>query len=379
MKKKTVFIVIFFLLVGSNATVISNGKEKVAQNEFGTNIFTEAYAVYSVNQDELSFDVQVRKTDGVWQDNNITAYQGAILEFKVSIETTRGYQFLTAVLSLPITDEGPMFDYIENSEQCSKRTTMSELSNEDIFFLWMPALLPATITCTFQAKIQNLGTEKEVLGVGLGVIDNETYHLANDSMFVTGIPSPIPETPDKPNGPNSGIPGNAYTYTTSTTDPNGDLVYYKWNWGDQTISDWKGPYYSGDIINSSHVWEAKGHYNIKVKARDEDWHESEWSDPLSVSMPKNKPYINTPYVNLFYVWFVRGLFKFLNEDDEYIYLNAIYAKLRGFGTYISVYHLHCCSIKIAKPFYGFLSKGFLPIPGIGVCRGWNYFDDEAYN
>ena len=75
-----------------NTTVMSNGKEKVAQNEFETNIFTEAYAVYAVNQDDLSFDIQVRKTDGMWQDNNITAYQGSILEFNVSIEINRNIE-----------------------------------------------------------------------------------------------------------------------------------------------------------------------------------------------------------------------------------------------------------------------------------------------
>lgn len=288
MKKRTVFIVIFFLFVCINTTVMSNGKEKVLQNEFVANIFTEDYAVYTVNQDDLSFDIQVREVGGMWQDDNITAYQGSILEFKVSIGTTRGYLILTTVLSLPTTDEEPMFDYIENSEQCSKKATESRLGNKDIFFLWVPMLLPTTIICTFQAKIQNIGTEKEVSGVGIGFIDLETTHHLNDSIFVNGILSPIPKTPDKPFGPNSGIPGNTYTYTTSTTDPNGDLVYYKWNWGDQTISDWEGPYYSGDTINSSHIWESKGNYNIKVKARDEDWHESDWSGSLQVSMPKVK-------------------------------------------------------------------------------------------
>jgi hypothetical protein len=35
---------------------------------------------------------------------------------------------------------------------------------------------------------------------------------------------------------------------------------------------------------------------VKVKAKDEYDAESGWSDPLSISMPKNKPYINTPFL-----------------------------------------------------------------------------------
>ena len=288
MRKKLVFIVLFFLLISINLVPLSYGEELRVRNGFKTDVCIKAYSVPVINQDNLSFDVQIREADGTWQDDNLTAYKGVILEFKVYIKTTRGYQLLTAVLSLPTTDLGPMFDYIENSEQCSKRTTMFDASDEDIFFLWMPSLLPATITCTFRVKIQNLGIEKEVIGVGIGVIDNDTSDVMNDTLFVTGEPSPAPDTPDTPNGPISGIPGDAYTYTTRTIDPNGDLVYYKWDWGDQIISDWDGPYPSGDTINSSHVWEARGYYSIRVKARDEAWHESGWSDPLTIEIPKSK-------------------------------------------------------------------------------------------
>ena len=263
---------------------------------FESNECIEAYSIYAINQDNLSFDLQIRKTDGIWQDYNITAYQGSILEFKVSIKTTRGYQVLGAVLSLPTTDIGPMFDYIENSEQCSRRTTMFDANDEDIFFLWMPVLIPATITCTFQAKIQNFGIKKEVLGAGMGIIDNETFDVINDSLFVTGELSPAPDKPDKPDGPISGIPDNAYTYTTSTTDPNEDQIYYKFDWGDNTYSDWLGPYPSGDKCEATYTWTARGNYKIKVKAMDDQEHESDWSDPLIISMPKNK-IINRPILN----------------------------------------------------------------------------------
>ena len=77
------------------------------------------------------------------------------------------------------------------------------------------------------------------------------------------------------------------------------------------------------------------------------------------------------------IWFVKGIFRYLDEDEEYIYLKAISTKLRGFGNGASVYRLFDCSVKFAKPFYGFLSKGSLPIPGIGVCREWDYVDGEG--
>jgi hypothetical protein len=96
-----------------------------------------------------------------------------------------------------------------------------------------------------------------------------------------------PERPSRPSGPSSGDFGVEYTYTSSTTDPDGDGLYYWFNWGDNTNSGWLGPFDSGDEVSSSHIWEARGNYGIKVKAKDESGAQSEWSDTLPVSMPKN--------------------------------------------------------------------------------------------
>jgi hypothetical protein len=148
-----------------------------------------------------------------------------------------------------------------------------------------------------------------------------------------------PNKPSMPSGPTSGKTGTSCSYSSSTTDQDGDQLYYLFNWGDGTDSGWRGPYNSGDVATEAHSWSANGTYPVKVKAKDDpngdgdlsDGTESVWSDPLSVTMPKNKA-INTPYGNPSNgIWFVRGLFKFLDEDEEYICLKAISAKLRGFG------------------------------------------------
>ena len=72
-------------------------------------------------------------------------------------------------------------------------------------------------------------------------------------------------------------------------------MYYKWDWGDE-VSNWDGPYNSGDLVTKSHIWSNKGTYAVKVKAKDTSDVESVWSDPLQISMPKNKA-INTPFLN----------------------------------------------------------------------------------
>jgi hypothetical protein len=107
----------------------------------------------------------------------------------------------------------------------------------------------------------------------------------------------INDPPNKPaiTGPTSGKAGNSYTYSASATDPNGDQIYYLFDWDDGSNSGWKGPYNSGQTGSVSHVWIAKGTYQIKVKAKDINGDEGVWSDPLPVSMPRNKA-ISTPFL-----------------------------------------------------------------------------------
>lgn len=94
--------------------------------------------------------------------------------------------------------------------------------------------------------------------------------------------------PYKPyiNGPTSGKIDISYIYTASTTDPEGDQLYYFFDWGDGTNSGWQGPYNSGQQASVSKEWSNQGTYVVKVKAKDADGKESVWSDPLSVTMPK---------------------------------------------------------------------------------------------
>jgi len=105
-----------------------------------------------------------------------------------------------------------------------------------------------------------------------------------------------PNKPDTPSGATSGKTGTTYSYSTSTTDPEGDQVYYLFDWGDGSNSGWDGPHNSGDIISLSHSWSADGTYPLKVKAKDTNDEESTWSDPLSIAMPKPKLFDQIPRI-----------------------------------------------------------------------------------
>ncbi len=105
-----------------------------------------------------------------------------------------------------------------------------------------------------------------------------------------------PNQPETPTGPGKGRPGKSYTFSTLTTDPDGDRIYYMFDWDDGTELEWFGPFNSGDTTSFSHIWDNEGSFQVKVKAIDDpngdgnltDGLESVWSESAPISMPKNK-------------------------------------------------------------------------------------------
>ena len=105
-----------------------------------------------------------------------------------------------------------------------------------------------------------------------------------------------PNAPSTPSGPGSGYTGTSYTYSTSASDPDGDQVYYYFDWGDASNSGWVGPYDSGETGSASHNWSSPGTYFIKAKAKDEHGATSGWSPNkiVIISNPTNNNPPNTP-------------------------------------------------------------------------------------
>ena len=116
----------------------------------------------------------------------------------------------------------------------------------------------------------------------------EEWQPLGDPTLAIGEESQAPLKPGPPSGPTSGNPGKLYTYMASTTDPDGDDIYYLFEWGDDKYSGWVGPFASGATGSASHTWTSQGTFEIRVKAKDDHGVQSVWSDPLSVVMPRGK-------------------------------------------------------------------------------------------
>ena len=113
-----------------------------------------------------------------------------------------------------------------------------------------------------------------------------------------------PPTPPIITGPINGKKGQYYPYTFVSTDPEGNNVSYYVDWGDDTNTGWIGPYASGIEIVVNHIWDDRGTYTIKGKARDVNGNESAWST-LRVTMPLSYEQPQFP----FFVWLFE---RFLN-------------------------------------------------------------------
>jgi hypothetical protein len=119
-----------------------------------------------------------------------------------------------------------------------------------------------------------------------------------------------PFKPTRPHGKTKIQAGSEYEYTTSSSDYDGDMIKYVWDWnGDYKPDEWTDYYPSGEKIDINHLWEDKGTFKIMVKATDENGFESFWSDPLTVSTYKNTKiqqyidnWINDQIIKNFNIW-----------------------------------------------------------------------------
>jgi hypothetical protein len=123
-----------------------------------------------------------------------------------------------------------------------------------------------------------------------------SYNLYGDpSLVYEGVA--VEGKPEKPiiSGPANGKTNEEYSYSAVANDPDNDNLYYYFKWGDGKNSEWLGPFGSGEECNASHDWNKQGNYEIKVRVRDDNGYFSDWSNPLEVTMPKNKPFnLNFP-------------------------------------------------------------------------------------
>ena len=103
-----------------------------------------------------------------------------------------------------------------------------------------------------------------------------------------------PPNPPNITGPTSGKKAVSYTYNFTITDPDDDLLFnLEIDWGDGTETldcgcgkSWQ----SGTVVTVSHRWKKPQTYVITARVSDSYGIYSNWSDPHSMSIPKQRAY-----------------------------------------------------------------------------------------
>ena len=109
--------------------------------------------------------------------------------------------------------------------------------------------------------------------------DNESaYSEELVHTFSNGKPiNSNPTTPSIPGGPSSGYIQSSYNFSTAASDPDGDALQYRFDWGDGVISSW-------GAASQSHSWSSSGDFCVKARAKDSKGALSGWSDCKSITI-----------------------------------------------------------------------------------------------
>jgi len=279
----------------------------------------EIYRVYTPNNQPytnsliLNDKVLVPITGSSWDDDAIASYEAAMPGYEV-LGFTGSWQSTDALhcrakgipdRSMLYVDHTPLYGTINGdtgidieatiipysgygivTPSCvvywkedagSWQTTQLSYQGNDVYDATIfPQQDGATISYYIQAEDQS---GRIAYHPFIGEPDPHSFTV---EITVTNSP---PEKPTRPTGKAQGSAGTSYQYTSETTDINQDEIYYMWDWGDGTYSEWLGPYSSGSSCTESYTWNEQGTYTVRVKAKDNEDAESEWSEPFTVKMP----------------------------------------------------------------------------------------------
>ena len=100
-----------------------------------------------------------------------------------------------------------------------------------------------------------------------------------------------PQTPAPVQGLAQGYAGKILSYTATSKDPDGDQLFFTFDWGDgATTKTLLSASFTG---RANHIWKEKGVYEVKAMATDSQGASSGWSEPFSVSISGSST-VNSP-------------------------------------------------------------------------------------
>lgn len=131
-----------------------------------------------------------------------------------------------------------------------------------------------------------------------GLAAGQTYYFAataydtagNESGYSNQVSHTIPAlngpptTPAIPSGASGALVNTTVAFSTSASDPDGDALQYRYDWGGGVLSAWGS-------AGQAYTWTTSGSYAVKAQARDSHGLESAWSDGKAVTISNPAPVV----------------------------------------------------------------------------------------
>jgi PKD repeat protein len=274
----------------------------------GTTVTLDASASFDPD-DSIAWYAWDYDSDPYWdtvggeEDKTVTYIWNAPGTYEVTLEVTdtEGHSdTLTRIIQVtldhpPLTPnmpQGPSSGKVDVSYSYTAVTTDPDEDSLFYLFDWGDGTTSGWIGPISSGQTANADHTWNTTGTyDVKVKAKDIHDLPSDwspAMTVSIMENRPPEKPSVPSGPPTGKIDVSYTYVTSASDPDGDHLYFLFDWGDGSTSGWLGPYISGQTVSATQIWETSGSFEIKSKAKDEQGDESPWSDPLTVTMPKGR-------------------------------------------------------------------------------------------
>jgi hypothetical protein len=121
----------------------------------------------------------------------------------------------------------------------------------------------------------------------IGAISESDIWKFTTQKEITQPPNPPSKPQISPTSPEYEI-DEKYTFSTSTTDPEGDSLMYRFDFGDGVISPWSEMKASGEGWSFPHIYRKLDTFYIKAQAKDKWGGISKWSDSLQIEIKVGK-------------------------------------------------------------------------------------------
>jgi hypothetical protein len=310
-KKNILLLGAYFWADTDNAVLMETKVDQTWMADWTmTRMYEQGHSTYSSD-----YDLNYQNVKNIWSSDSFAFvnWAGHGSPTSCHIMYSKGSAFVDSDTCIYLNDDYPAIifaDACSNSDTDNLNIGQAMLKQGGVGFLGatkvaygMPGWSHAyggssqsldyffTVCCTSGTYTQGQAHQwglVEMYTNGLWYYDKyETFEwgaLWGNPDLQMGLINKAPDMPTKPSGPTTGVNNVDYTFSTMSQDPDQEDLYYQFNWGDGTVSDWYGPYASGQTIEATYAWPEAGIYDITVRAKDVVGGQSLWSEPLTITI-----------------------------------------------------------------------------------------------